>query len=61
MVRMIRIFLEGPAYAKPHFFKNTKQNLIRHEVFDKIWIILVILGLAFMIVSGIVIQILHHP
>ena len=45
----------------PIFSKYTKQRLTQYEVFDKIWIILVILGLAFMIVSGIVIQILHHP
>ena len=36
--------------------KSTKQHLTRHEVFDKIWTILVMLGLAFMIVYGIVIQ-----
>lgn len=43
------------------FSKNPRQYLTRHKVFDKIWTILVILGLAFMIVYGIVIQILHHP
>lgn len=43
------------------FSKNTKQHLTRHEIFDKAWTILVILGLAFLIVYGIVTQILHHP
>ena len=45
----------------PIFSKNTKQHLIRHEVFDKIWTILVIFGLASAIVYSLVIQILHHP
>ena len=43
------------------FTKNKKQHLTQHEVFDKIWTILVVLRLAIMIVYGIVIQILHPP
>lgn len=43
------------------FIKNTKQHLTRHDVFDKIWTFLVILGLASVIVYSLVIQILHHP
>jgi len=43
------------------FSKSLKQLLPRHEVFDKIWTILVILGLASVIVYSLVIQFLHHP
>jgi hypothetical protein len=45
----------------PIFSKNTKQHLTRHEISDKIWTILVILGLASAIIYSLLIQILHHP
>lgn len=41
--------------------KNAKQHMTRRELFDRIWTILVILGLVSMIGYSIVTQILHHP
>lgn len=41
--------------------KNGKQHRVSREFVDKIWTILMILGLVSVIGYGVVIQILHHP
>ena len=45
----------------PEQNKNLQIRQTRREILDKVWTMIVILGLLTLAVYGVVIQILHHP